>query len=224
MDDAALLRQQAAETLRSVEGMRRRTEAVGGRASIFPLVAYAFAGFTGAVAGLIQRTPACVYRHIGPGSDEGSCSSIPNIGLAMGVAITIAIVAVVVATELHYRRQPVHPAAPKQQISIAQAINIAAVAIVFGPLILGALFAVLGFGLLGPRSMFIYLLISIAAIVQGRHIRNDALARAGALATLFLGLAPFINTDFEGSIIGIGYATAFLVAAAIVYRRKGPAA
>jgi hypothetical protein len=221
MDDAAVLRQQAAETLRTVEGMKRRTAAVGGRASVFPLLAYAFAGFVGAVACVISRTPACVYRHIGPGSDEGTCTTLPNIGVPTAVAISVALVLAVVATEIHYRRQPVHPASPKQQISVPQAIILAALVIVLGPFILGSIFIALS-GAAG--SLFIFLLISIAAIVQSRHIRNDALARAGALGALSLAAAQFINTDFEGSIVGFCYGAAFLIAAAIVYRRKTVAA
>lgn len=220
MDDAAVLRQQAAETLRSVEGMKRRTAAVGGRASIFPLLAYAFAGFVGAVAGFLSRTPACVYRHIGPGSDEGSCSTLPDLGVATMVAISFALIVAVVATEIHYQKQPVHPASPKQQISVAQAIILAAVVIVLGPLVLSAFFMAVSTAFLGSASLFVFLLISIFAIVQSRHIRNDALARAGALAALSLAVAPFINTDFEGAIVGLCYGAAFLIAAAIVNRRK----
>src|SRR6266508_1475602 len=102
MDDAAVLRQEAAETLRSVEGMKRRTSAAGERASVFPLLAYSVVGFVGAVYGLISRTPACVYRHIGPGSEEGSCSRLPDIAVGMSVAISVALVVALIATEVHY--------------------------------------------------------------------------------------------------------------------------
>jgi hypothetical protein len=220
MDDAAVLRQEAAETLRSVEGMRRRTAAAGDRASVFPLLAYSLVGLVGAVYGLISRTPPCVYRHLGPGSDEGSCSRLPDIGVGMFVAIFVALVVALVATEVHYRQQPVHPALPKRPVSVAQAIILAAFVIVLGPFILGAFVAALDFGFLGGNRLFVFLLVSMTAIIQSRHVRNDALGRAGALAALSIALAAFINTDFEGSILGLCYAASFLIAGSLVHRRK----
>ena len=220
MDDAAVLRQEAAETLRSMEGMRRRTAAAGGRGTVFPLLVYAFVGFIGALWGAIDRTPECVYRHIGPGSDEGSCSNLPNVSVRMAIGIAVALVVAVVLTEIHYRNQPVHPAIPKMKISVPKAIIIAALVIVLGPFVLGMAFMALSGAFLGGSSMLVFLGISVVAIAQGRHIRNDALARAGAIPALSLAFAPFINTDFEGSIVGLAYGGAFLVAAAIVHRRK----
>jgi hypothetical protein len=137
----------------------------------------------------------------------------------MAIGVAVALIVAVVATEIHYRNQPVHPATPKMTISVPQAIIIAAAVIVLGPFLLGTAFIALQGAFLGGSSMFVFLVISILAIIQGRHIRNDALARAGAIGALSLAAAPFINTDFEGSIVGLSYAAAFVVGAAIVYRR-----
>lgn len=208
MDDAAVLRQQAAETIRSVDGMRRRTVAAAVGTSIFPLIAFAVAALSVAPLGLLNAV-----RSHGFGA--------PNWSIAGSIVICVSLVAAVMATEIHYRRQPVHPASPpKKQFSTGELILLAIALIVFGQVALGLLFFVIVAPLATGNGTVFFVLYSIAALVQAKRTHNRALGWAGLVAMLPMGIAPFINTDFEVSIAALLYSLVFLIVAGLVRQRR----
>jgi MFS family permease len=212
MDDATVLREQAAETLRSVEGMRHRTIVEGKRSSTFPLIAFGLAALAVAPLGLLS-----VVRTHGFGA--------PNWNVAGSIAVCVSLLVAVMATEIHHRRLPVHPAAPpKKQISTGEAILYAIVLIVFGQLAIGLLFFVIATPLATGNGTVFFALYSIAALVQAKRTHNRALGWAGLAVLIPIGVAPFINTDFEITIVALLYGVVFFIAAGLVGRPKGMAA
>ena len=207
----ALEQEQAAETLRSVEGMRRRTIAAVNRLSPMPPLIFGLATLVAAPFTLLTATEPIVRAPnvfvIGP--DPGRHGVIPII------AIAVATIVAVVLTALHYRRQPVHPARPaRKQMSAGEAIFLAVMLVLFGPGIVGFFLA---FAPLHAGSGFIpFAALAVTALVMAKGVQNGALGVASVWGFVVTGLSPFLWTDHWETISALGFAGSFLLAALFV--------
>jgi hypothetical protein len=104
----------AAETLRAVEAMRRRTESLAA-ARAFPLWVWA----------------ACYVAALPIAAFAGETAGFIAAGLAGVIATTI--------TFIDYRRQPVHAARQRRKLSIGEGIVLAVALLLVGPMFLWAL-------------------------------------------------------------------------------------
>lgn len=197
----------AAETLRAVDGLRRRSESLT-KARAFPLWVWAgafaatlpVAAFARKVnfSGTVQDTDGSVTMVIG--SDGGSYPAITFIALAVAavVAATVSII--------DYRRQPVHRARePRRQISVGEGIVLAAILLVLGPMAYWAFFAVA----MSPSIAFVG--ASLIAVLVGNHMRNRALSLAGVAALFGMLPTPFIWADYWPALAVGSYVLMFLV-------------
>lgn len=234
MDDAAVLREQAAETLRSVEGMRRRAIAAGGHRSFFAPLMYALAAMiSGLVAYVLSGADPVETSSFSSGTSTqmfqsfcvGAGCEFKGPWIVPTLVICASLLGAFIATEVHYRRQPVHPAAPpRKQRSTGDMILIAILIVVFGPMLLGLLFTLVTFPLLVGPTAAGFIFFTIAGLVQAKRTRNAALAIAAGVGLLAVGLAPFVDPDHETAMYGFLYAGVFLAAAAVARLRERPAA
>jgi hypothetical protein len=195
--EAAMDRELAAETLRSVEGMRRRTVRESMKSSPFPLFMFGLAALIAAPFGFLGWEPA--------------------ISIVLGVTLAAA----VVVSELHYRRLAVHPAPLRRRhMGVVEAIIFAAVIIVFAPMAFGVIFSL---GALANGGVSMFLAVTAFAIFLGRRLRNGALALTGGFSLFAVAIAPFTwNNHWEG-IAALLYAAAFLGVGAAVRSMRSAA-
>lgn len=216
--EEALDQQQAAETLRAVEGMRRRTTAAVHRLSPLPPLIFGLATLVAAPFTLltsyraIERPPNVLV--IGP--DPG------HRGIAAVIAMSLATIAAVALTTIYYRQQPVHPApSQRKRWSTGEAIFFAVVLIVFGP---GIIAFFLTFAPLTSGWTFIpFAALTLAALITAKIFKNGAIAVASIWGFVITGLSPFMWTDHWEFIAALGYAGSFLLAALVVrYAKRRP--
>jgi hypothetical protein len=182
--DSAMDRELAAETLRSVEGMRRRTISESIKSSPFPLFVFGLAALAAAPFGFSAWEP--------------------GLSIAMGVTLVIAIAAI----ELRYRNQAVHPAPlRKKPIGTVEAIILAAVIIVFGPMAFGVVITLAD---VANGSVGMFLAFTAFAIFLGRRVRSGPLALTGGFSLFAVAIAPFTWNDHWQGIAALMYAAAFL--------------
>jgi hypothetical protein len=195
----------AAETLRAVEGLRRRSETLA-KARAFPLWVWAAAfAATLPVAAFARRVNFSeTVRDTGGSvtmvleSDGGGYPAITFIALAVAavVAATVSII--------DYRRQPVHRARePRRQISVGEGVVLAAILLFLGPMAFWAFFAVA----MSPSIAFVG--ASLIAVLVGYHIGNRALSLAGVAALFGILPAPFIWSDYWPALAVASYVLMF---------------
>jgi cytochrome c biogenesis protein CcdA len=184
-------RDQATETLRAVDGMRNRSIAEVGRASVFPLVVFGVAALVAAPFGELRW--------------KGWLT------IAMGVALLAAAVIV----EIGYDRLPVHPAPVRKKLTKFDVILVAAIVLFFGPAAIGFMFALAS----SAASVPIFVVFTVVALIQGKRLRNASLALVGTLALLSSAVAPIVNADHWLTIAALLYGLIFLAGAAAVRRR-----
>jgi len=191
----ALEQEQAAETLRSLEGMRRRTMVAVNKLSPMPPLIFGLA--TLVVAPFMLLT------------SDAPPNVIPII------AIGLATVTAVVLTALHYRGQPVHPArAARKPMSVGGAIFLALMLVFFGPAIVTFFLA---FAPLQTGWAFIPIAaLTVAALVMARVAMNGALGIASVSGFVITGLSPMLWADHWETIATLGFAGSFLLAALFV--------
>ena len=188
MDDA-LMRQQAAETLREIRSMEQRTRAATSRYSPVPLLIFGIAALLASPFGLIESK------------------------VASAIALGVALLGAVAVTGAYHGRQSVHAASPKRQgiraSDVVVWLVIAFLALMGLPLILVALSSDAALGML-----FLFTGIGIAV---GKKINNGALSLTSGLALIGGTLGSSLTTDhWRASMIGF-YGASFLVAALLVY-------
>jgi hypothetical protein len=193
MESAAIDREQAAEMLRSVEGMRRRTMRASTRLSPIPALVFGLAALVAAPFGFIE-----------PKTWE-------TIALAAGLLIAFAI------TDLHYQRQAVHPAEKeKPPRTTADIVVLVVLLVVFGRFILGTIF---GFLFVLPQAAgsnaSLLVLWTAIAIYLGKRVRNDALPIAAGFAMLTIPAALFIWNDYWEAVAAAMYGGVFLTASLV---------
>ncbi|MEX2554913.1 MAG: hypothetical protein WEB06_04715 [Actinomycetota bacterium] len=180
----------AAETLREVDGLRRRSETLA-KARAFPL--WVWAGTFAAALPVAAFTRRTGVSEVTRGADGITFISLGGSGDFAAIAYAVVVVAAVVAAAvsiIDYRRQPVHRARERRrQISVGEGIVLAAALVILGPVALGAFFMVA----MSPSMAFVG--ASVIAILVGMHMGNRALSLAGVTALFGILPAPFIWSD-----------------------------
>ena len=195
--EGAIDRELAAETLRSVEGLRRRTISESVNASPFPLFVFGLAALVAAPFGFTTWQKA------------------------VSVALAVTLFVAVVVTELHYRNQAVHPGPlRKKAMSTAEAIILAAVIIFVAPMLIG-IFLILA--TVSSGGIGVFLAFTAFAILIGRRERNGALALVGGFSLFAVALAPFTWNDHWQAVAALMYAGAFLATGFVVRAVKAAA-
>ena len=195
-------RDQAAEMIRSVEGMRRKTLAASARTSPFPLVVFGLLALAAAPFGFITSRAW----------ESGA--------LALGLLVAFGL------TDRHYQRQSVHPApASRAPRTTADIVVLVVLILVFGRFVVGFL---LGFiflvpGMVGSNAMLL-ILWSAIGIFLGKRTRNNALALAGGFSMLSIGASVFIWNDHWEVVAAASYGVVFLVGALIARTHQRRAA
>jgi hypothetical protein len=190
----AIDREMAAETLRSVEGMRKKALAAARRPSAFEPLVFGLAAAIAAPVGLLE-------------SDTW-----------LSIVLAVAFVAAVAITDLHYQREPVHPAAPERRPrSSIEVILIAILLIVFLPWGIEFLFVLPAAG----PTVIMFVLFTVGALVLAKRTRNDALALAGIFSLFSMVAANFIWADHTGFVVASLDCGLFLTAATVArYMRR----
>jgi hypothetical protein len=188
MDDA-LMRQQAAETLREIRSMEQRTRAATSRYSPIPLVIFGVAALLASPFGFIESE------------------------VASAIALGAALLGAVAVTGAYHSRQPVHPASPKRQgiraSDVVVWVVIAILAFMGLPVIL--------FILSSDATLGMLFLFTGIAIAVGKRINNGALALTSGFALIGGTLGSTLtNEHWQVSMTGF-YGASFLVAALLVY-------
>lgn len=199
--------QSAAETLRSVEALRRRGLSMA-KARAFPLWVWAMA-FAAVLPIAILVRETSPFAALSP---EGTFRLVigraiaqpPIVFIAFGIAAVLA----ALVTIVDYRRQPVHRArTPKRQISVGEGIIIAAALFILGPIVVGAFFIV------AMSNTMVFVAASVLAIGVGAYIGNRPLAFAAFAGLVGVILSPFIWTDYWPVIACGSYVLAFSIGA-----------
>ena len=198
--------QAAAETLRSVEHLRKRGESIT-RARPTSLWIWAGAFLAALPFALFPRDDVVFESGFdgalrlvvgGPGDE-------PRIRFfAIGVAALLA----AAATIIDFRRQPAHPArGPKREISVGEGIIVAAAVLVLGPLLLSFFF------MAATSGAAAFVGASVLAIIVGMYIRNRVLSLAAVLGLFGVIIARFAWTDQWAAVGCAGYVLVFSVSA-----------
>jgi hypothetical protein len=182
--ESAMERELAAETLRTVEGFRRRTLLEAVKSSPFPLFVFGLAALIAAPFGEIG------WKHASP------------------IAVGVVLIGAVVASEIHYRRQPVHAAMRRRPTSTGEWIFLAAILIFFGPGVVLGIGALVAISAVSSSAAFV--VFSIAAIVMGTRLRNPALGLTGVASFIAGFVAAFVWSDHWETLTPLAYGAGFL--------------
>jgi hypothetical protein len=218
--EQALDRDQAAETIRTVEGMRRRTIAAVNRLSPIPLLIFGLAALAAVPLTFLNGKPRVIGS---PGENVIVVGGEPlHEGVVPMIVVSLATLVAVVLTELHYRRQPVHPAPPpRKATSPGEAIFLAIVLIVFGPGIIASLFVFAPFS--SGSNILPFVAFCLAGLVMAKRVHNGALGLASVWAFVFAGLSPLIWADHWEAVAAGGFAALFLLSSlAVRYLKRRP--
>jgi hypothetical protein len=223
--EQAIEREQAAETIRAVEGLRRRTLTAVNRLSPVPPLMFGLAMLIATPFTWLATDRYESVREIIDGSVVEYGGSVERTSIPAIIAVGIATIAAVALAERHYRRQPVHPATLKRRsMSTVEAILLAAVLIVLGPFLVGSLFSIVLIPLwTGSAAVPVFVALTVASLVMGKRLKNGALAFAGALGLVVTGFSPLIYANHWETIASGSYAAMYLLAALLVLRLKSRA-
>jgi hypothetical protein len=195
MDDT-VVRQQAAETLRELRNMERRTRAATARSSPVPLAIFGTGALLAAPLGLIDSQ------------------------VATAVALGVALLGAVAATGAYHSRQPVHAADPvRRSIGITDVV-VWLVILFLAVTGLPTIFLILSI----DATMAMYLLFTAVAIAVGKRIHNDALAIGPGFALMIGSFGLLIDTDYWRAISTAFFGGTYLIAALLVHIDRRQAA
>jgi hypothetical protein len=197
--EGALDREMAAETLRSVEGMRRRTIEAGVRPSAFPPLVFALAAFI--------ASPFIFF------TDQVWSS----------VALGLIIISAIGITDLHYQRQAVHPVRERgrRERSTLELVLIVMLVLFFGRFVMGLFFSALIFiPSVAGANAGLFVLFTASAILVGYRTRSPAMSIAGGFAVFSIAASFFIWNDHWQFITALLYGCVFLTAAGLVYNSR----
>jgi hypothetical protein len=170
--EGAIDRDVAAETLRSVEGLRRKTMAAARRPSPFEPLVFGLAALLAAPFGLLSRE------------------------IWLTIVLGIALVSATAITDLHYKRQAVHRAAhARRSRTTEEVIVLAVLAVIVLPNVLGFMLSWFLFFPDGGPTAILLIAFAAAALVLAKRTHNKALGFAGALSVLSLVASIFIWAD-----------------------------
>ena len=192
----------AAETLRSVEALRKRGAAMT-RPRAFPLWVWAGA-FLAALP--LAASGRDVYETLriedGSAVVTGSVGDHPKMTL---IAVAVAAVLAAIVSIIDHRRQPVHRARERRQISIGEGIIIAAVLFILGPGFLAALIMV------AVTNAVAFVGATVLALLVGAYIRNRTLAVAAVVGLFGVIVGRFASPDHWPAIACGVYILAFSI-------------
>lgn len=197
-------RDEAAETLREIEGMRKRTLAAAKTLSPFPFYVW---GAAMAAAAPLTLLPGRVT---------------PN------VVIGVALLAAFAATDLYRRRMPVHASRPKlAERSTLDIVMLVVLIVIAGPFLFGVFFMFLSFA---AGSVGIFVLVSFTSIFAGRMVNNDAFSIAGGFSMFMIAVGIVVSERIYDEFLlddhpweaytALGYAVFFLAIGAVVHRAE----
>ena len=188
MDDA-LVRQEAAETLRELRNIQQRTRAATARYSPVPLAIFGTAALLAAPFGLFDSQ------------------------FATAVALGVALLGAVAVTSAYHNRQPVHAAAPARRSIGVTDVVVWLVILFLAVTGLPAIFFILS----SDATMAMFLLFTAVAIVVGKRINNGALAIGPGFALMIGTFGMLVSTDHWRAISTAFFGGTYLIAALLVH-------
>lgn len=132
----------------------------------------------------------------------GSVGDHPKMTL---IAVAVAAVLAAIVSIIDHRRQPVHRARERRQISIGEGIIIAAVLFILGPGFLAALIMV------AVTNAVAFVGATVLALLVGAYIRNRTLAVAAVVGLFGVIVGRFASPDHWPAIACGVYILAFSI-------------